>query len=35
MQLAGAANLAMTIGFAWLAKRERAGRRRRTLRRRG
>ena len=30
MQLAGAANLAMTIGFAWLAKR-----RRRTLRRRG
>jgi hypothetical protein len=34
MQLAGAANLAMTIGFGWLAKRERAGRRRRTLRRR-
>ena len=35
MQLAGAANLAMTIGFGWLAKRERAGRRRRILRRRG
>ncbi len=35
MQLAGAANLAMTIGFGWLAQRGRAGRRRRTLLRRG
>ena len=33
MWLAGAGNLAMTIGFGWLAQRERAGRRRR--RRRG
>jgi hypothetical protein len=35
MRLAGAGNLAMTIGFGWLAQRGRAGRRRRTLRRRG
>jgi hypothetical protein len=34
MRLAGAANLAMTIGFGWLAQRERRGRRRRTLWRR-
>jgi len=32
MQLAGAANLAMTIGFGWLAQRERAGRRGRRIR---
>ena len=29
MRLAGAANLVMTIGFGWLARRERVGRRRR------
>src|SRR6476661_10673102 len=29
MQLAGVANLAMAIGFGWLAQRDRAGRRRR------
>jgi hypothetical protein len=34
MQLAGAANLAMAVGFGWLAQRDRAGRRRRILRRR-
>ena len=32
MRLAGAANLAMTIGFGWLAQRERAGRRGRRIR---
>jgi hypothetical protein len=32
MRLAGAANLAMTIGFGWLAQRERSGRRRRRRR---
>jgi hypothetical protein len=34
MWLAGAGNLAMTIGFGWLAQRERGGRRRRGRRRR-
>jgi hypothetical protein len=34
MWLAGAGNLAMTIGFGWLAQRERGGRRRRSRRRR-
>jgi hypothetical protein len=35
MWFAGAANLAMTVGFGWLARRERGGRgRRRRLRRR-
>ena len=34
MWLAGAANLAMAVGFGWLAQRDRAGRRRRSLRRR-
>ena len=33
MQLAGVANVAMTIGFGWLAQRERSGRRRTLLRR--
>ena len=34
MWLAAAGNLAMTIGFGWLAQRERRGRRRRSRRRR-
>ena len=34
MWLAAAGNLAMTIGFGWLARRERGGRRRRSRRRR-
>ena len=35
MRLAGAGNLAMTIGFGWLAQREHGGRRRRSRLRRG